>query len=76
MALTPDRQELVFVEVKTRRQVGEVDPATSVSPWKRFKLRRAIAAYLRRCGHWYPNWRLDVITLAGHRLRHYRNVTW
>ncbi|MEX2043429.1 MAG: YraN family protein [Patescibacteria group bacterium] len=69
-----DRRELVFIEVKTRRDGLAGHPAESVT---RTKLRNAVrAAVLFRREHDIRlPWRIDVIAITGKDIEHYRNVT-
>lgn len=69
-----DGRELVFVEVKTRRDGQAGHPAESVTPPK---LRNAVrAAVLFRREHSVRGpWRIDVVAITGDTVEHYRNVT-
>lgn len=55
--------ELVFVEVKTRRTVTSGDPEDSVTAQKRLHLERAAYAYLDTLSRHNPPWRVDVIAI-------------
>jgi putative endonuclease len=69
-----DGRELVFVEVKTRRDGAAGHPAEAVTATK---LRNAVrAAVLFRREHAVRGpWRIDVVAITGEAVEHYRNVT-
>jgi putative endonuclease len=54
----------VFVEVKTRRSAGLVDPVDNVSESKRRNIRRVAKAYIRREGRPGDYYRFDIITVV------------
>lgn len=56
-----DRDELVFCEVKTRRDVGYGTPAEAVVPTKVRRLRRLAAQWLTASGASPRGVRFDVI---------------
>ena len=70
--------QIVFVEVKTRRNGDYIDPDTIVSYAQQQRLRRAATHYLARNRLTDRSFRFDLITLEGDAppfvLHHYRNV--
>ena len=62
--ITQEKDMLVFVEVKTRRNRDIADPITAVNPQKQYNLLAAINHYLR-CKHISTQYRFDVITIIG-----------
>jgi putative endonuclease len=75
-----DGDEIVFVEVKSRR-TGSATPAiASVTPSKVSRLVRLGQAYIQELGGSEPPWRIDVITVvlgpdgAVRGLEHYRHA--
>lgn len=67
-----DGDEVVFVEVKTRRDAAFGAPEEAVTRAKRDHLRRSALAWLdahRRAGRPY---RIDVIAIEGREVRHVR----
>jgi putative endonuclease len=72
-----DGEEIVLVEVKTRRTVAKGTPEEAVTPAKRRRYARLAAAYVQAAGISDVSVRFDVITLlvlAEDRalLRHHR----
>jgi putative endonuclease len=59
-----DGDELVFVEVKTRRGDDETAPDTSVTGAKLARLERLAEAYVEDRGLAACAWRVDVISLV------------
>lgn len=74
------REEIVFVEVKTRRGFGTTTPEEAVDGFKQARLCRAAATYLlrNRMDALYP--RFDVIAIecspSGSSLRHIESAFW
>lgn len=64
VARDPTSETLVFVEVRTRTAASTEDAFASITPRKRERLLRAVAAYLDTCPTPEPVWRLDVIAVA------------
>ena len=60
-----DRDELVFVEVKTRGPGSLAPGASAVGPGKRTKLAQAAAAYLSAHDAWDAPCRFDIVEVAG-----------
>lgn len=75
-----ERDEVVFVEVKTRYPGEYGDPEESVTGAKRHRLRRAVHAWLESQPRRHHRYRIDVIAIvvdpAGGpaRLKHIRNA--
>ncbi|MGD8190183.1 YraN family protein [Brevibacillus ginsengisoli] len=55
-----DGETLVFVEVKTRRQLTYGTPAEAVNRKKQQKLRELAITYLQQQDKFYSNFRFDV----------------
>jgi putative endonuclease len=55
------RNELVFIEVKTRRDARFAEPADNVNATKRQKITYAAAAYLKQLRHPGVHARFDVV---------------
>jgi putative endonuclease len=68
--------ELVFVEVKTRRQIFSGDPSLAINRRKLFAMVRAAHVFLRK--HWQKPtaFRIDVIAVSPGKISHTPNVTW
>lgn len=58
-----EADELVFVEVRTRRVGALVGPEESVSLAKRARIRRAAEAYLAATGNEERPWRIDLVAV-------------
>jgi putative endonuclease len=75
-----DRDELVFVEVRTRRRGGLVGPEESVTRRKQQRLLRAAEHYLHATNTAERPWRIDLVAIelgptgAVQRLEHLRSV--
>lgn len=72
--------DLVFVEVKTRRSHAFGIPEEAITGRKRQKLIQAANAYLAEFGRAHPAWRIDVIAIdlardgRVRRLDHYESA--
>lgn len=75
IALDKEWDELVFVEVKTRKKGFYGDPSRAVN---RDKLRsmQYVGAIYRRKNKLQLNYRFDIITMVSGKIRHYQNITW
>lgn len=62
-------QEVVFVEVKTRRGFGFGDPATAVHWRKQRELSRSALTWMDRHGRPGETYRFDVVAVLVHRGR-------
>lgn len=77
--LDPYEPALVFVEVKTERQLRGIDPTSAVDRGKLQRVRRSARLFLKDLGgdHRLPEYcRIDVVavTLEENRIEHYRAV--
>jgi len=75
IVLDKELNELVFVEVKTRKKGFYGDPSKAVD---RHKLRsmQYVGAIYRRKNKLDLDYRFDIITMVSGRIRHYQNITW
>ncbi len=75
IALDKKLNELVFIEVKTRRKGFFGDPSKAVD---RHKLRsmQYVGAIYRRKNKLDLDYRFDTITVISGKIQHYRNITW
>ncbi len=69
-----DGDELVFVEVKTRRHTAAGLPETAVTPLKLRHIVRVAEAWRAATRHTGP-WRVDVVAIDPGGLRHHPNVS-
>jgi putative endonuclease len=58
-----DGDELVFVEVKTRRSLRCGDPLEAVTETKRRRILRAASLYLQSTGSWDSPCRFDIVAV-------------
>jgi putative endonuclease len=65
--------QLVFVEVRTVDSLDFGAPEESVGPAKQRKLARLASAYVQQAKH-EGEWRIDVIAIDRHGLRHVENA--
>jgi putative endonuclease len=78
--IAEDRDELVFVEVRTRRRGGLVGPEESLTRRKQQRLLRAAEHYLWAVNAAERPWRIDLVAIeigptgVVHRVEHLRNV--
>lgn len=74
-----DRTQLVFIEVKTRRNQNYGLPCEAVNPEKIRHLKRTAAFFMATCSMDYKEERLDVIEILVREgqayLHHIENVT-
>ena len=75
IALDKEFDELVFIEVKTRKKGFFGNPSRAVD---RHKLRsmQYVGAIYRRKNRLDLDYRFDIITLVSGRIQHYQNITW
>ena len=59
-----DREQLVFVEVKTRATAEFGEPDRAVDGEKRLRLARAARDYARRAGVEWSNVRFDIVAIV------------
>ncbi len=69
-----DAGELVFVEVRTRREGGLVSPEESVSRRKQQRIVRAAEHYLSTVDGYERAWRVDVVAIEVDRVGRVRRV--
>ena len=75
IALDVKNNELVFVEVKTRRGSG-LEPISFGLNWKQLRALNKIAKiYIKSCGD-KRDYRFDAITIFNLKLKHHQNITW
>ncbi len=72
-----DGEEIVLVEVKTRRTIAKGTPEDAITPAKQRKYAKLAEAYVQHCGNVDAPLRFDVVTIlviAEDRalLRHHR----
>jgi putative endonuclease len=75
IARDTSNQELVFVEVKTRKTNSLVSPATAVNAAKLGKMAQ-VAAHFMRATRASEDYRFDIISICGDKVEHFTNVTW
>lgn len=86
IAFDQKRKEVVFVEVKARKNKQFGDPSQAVNWRKRQKLQLAAKLYLR-FHNWQKPYRFDIITVIGGQkasqgeentplIAHYQNISW
>lgn len=75
IALDTDKQELVFVEVKTRSSAAFGDPSLAVTRKKLISLARVAKAYCRQ-QHLELDYRFDTIAVLPGKIEHFQNITW
>ena len=74
IALDQTKNELVFIEVKTRSSFIYGDPALAVSSKQMMNLQAASQVYLTQ-NKLEKNFRFDIITILPNQLKHFKNVT-
>lgn len=67
-----DGDELVFVEVKARREGGEPEAAVNATKMKR--LASAGRSYLAQIGEPERPFRIDIVAIEGTDIRHHRRA--
>ena len=75
VAIDPETNEMIFVEVKTRKSSFFGDPSTAITPKKLRAMRRFAAGYLKE-KKYQGEFRIDCITVIPGTIQHYKNVTW
>ncbi len=75
MALDQDLNEVVFVEVKTRRSDEYGEPGLAVGRKKIRSMIKTATLYLKE-KKLSQDFRFDVITVLPGQVNHYPNVTW
>ena len=69
-----DGTDLVFVEVRTRKELGMVSPAESVTPDKQRSLSKAASAYMAAHNTWERSCRFDVICVTADDILHLEHI--
>ena len=75
VALDKKVNELVFVEVKTRKNERWGNPSKAVNR-RKLKSMAVVANFYCQLKKTKLDYRFDIITLISGKIRHYRNVTW
>jgi putative endonuclease len=75
IAIDPQVDELVFIEVKTRSEAFYGSPTTAVDYFK-LKSMQMVAAAFRRERHLDKDFRFDIISILPGEIEHFENVTW
>lgn len=75
VALDVTQNEVVFVEVKTRRSDAYGSPSLAVGYKKLKTLRQAAISYLRE-RRLEKSFRFDIISVLPEKIEHFENVTW
>ena len=76
IAFDPKFQELVFVEVKSRRTGQYGDPSQAVNQHK-LKNMKTVAQIYQTKHNYRGDYRFDIVSvLANHQVKHYTNVSW
>ncbi|MDO5678032.1 MAG: YraN family protein [Propionibacteriaceae bacterium] len=79
IAVDPDKNALVVVEVKTRAGTGYGSPLESITYAKARRLRQLAAIYARQSKTFWPKLRVDAIGIlwpkdGGSEIRHARGI--
>ncbi len=74
-----DKNEIVFVEVKTRRSLGQGYPESAVTPIKQKKIKQAAESYLLAHPQLGSNYRFDVVAIyfigdGNYQIKHFCNI--
>ena len=75
IAIDRESNELVFVEVKTRKKGFFGDPSRAVDQYK-LRSMQYVGAIYRRKNKLNLDYRFDIITLVSGKIHHYQNITW
>lgn len=70
-----DGDQLVFVEVKASRQPG-IRAGESLTPEKWERMQVAASQFFKKMEMAPQEFRVDVITIDGGEIRHFRNAAW
>lgn len=68
-------QELVFVEVKTRRHSSKGHASIAVTKKKVESMHIVAKQYLKKHS-WDFDYRFDIITVTDNHIEHFENITW
>ncbi|MFH1867045.1 MAG: YraN family protein [Patescibacteria group bacterium] len=74
-----DRDEIVFIEVKTRSGLGQGYPEEAVTRFKQEKIKQAAESYLLAHPQLSNNHRFDVVAIyfeakGKYQIKHFRNI--
>lgn len=77
--IAQDRDIIVFIEVKTRRNMRYGRPLEAVSPYKQDKIRQTATSYLSYTHQWHRPCRFDVMEIMAqsektYEIHHIRNA--
>lgn len=75
IARDPEFNELVFVEVKQRRNKAFGHPSRAVNSKKLRKMTIAAERYMRQ-QQLQMDYRFDIIAITGSKLEHFKNISW
>lgn len=75
IALDPQTQEVIFVEVKTRTHEYYGDPSLAVNHLKLRSLIKVAVAWLKQKKR-TNDFRFDIVTVTPQKIEHYVNITW
>ncbi len=62
------KETLVFVEVRSRKNAGQVSPLQSITPQKQRRIINTAEIYLQRHYKHYPPCRFDAVCITGGKL--------
>lgn len=73
--IAKDNDELVIIEVKTRKTNYFGEPEEFVTGRKQQRIRRAALEYLSQNPH--SNWRIDIVSITNspETINHFKNIT-
>ena len=69
-----DHNELVFVEVKFRKNAKFGFPYEAITYFKKKALLRSIDYFLEQHGLYGAHWRLDVVAIMASHIEHYISI--
>lgn len=72
--IAQDKQELVFVEVRTRMSDEVLDPIESINLKKLGHIKLAAYSYLEE-KNYSGDYRVDIVTILPKKITHFENVT-
>jgi putative endonuclease len=76
VALDPQLDEVVFVEVKTRSSGEFGEASIAVGRKKVLSMIKTAEIYMKENDLTDKDYRFDIITIVGTKINHYPNVTW
>lgn len=75
IALDTVRQEIVFVEVKTRKSTVFGHPSQAVNDKKLRSLKKVAYMWLKK-SNLAKDFRFDIISVLPGKIEHFENITW